>query len=99
MSVRNSKRPSLPYRQLDDNAGATAAPVEQSNASVMLVDDLLRHRQPEPGAARLGREEWIENAAAHVIGNPRSAIGDRDDELRTDGLPFTFDRHLGRRLR
>ena len=33
---------------------------------MMLVDDLLRHGEPEAGAARLGREEWIEDAPPHA---------------------------------
>ena len=86
--------PLLPYRQLDDNARAAAAPIEQPNAPMMLVDDLLGHRQPEPGAARLRREERIEYAPAHLIGDARPAIGHRQDQLRCPRLPIAVDRRL-----
>src|SRR6266511_1661674 len=47
--------------EADDERGPAAAVALDLDAPAVLGDDLLRQRQPEAGAALLGREEGIED--------------------------------------
>src|SRR5262245_52139975 len=46
--------------------------------SAVRVDDALGGREAEPGAARLGREKRREDPLAHIGGNARTVVANRD---------------------
>ena len=49
-----------------------------ADGAMVRFDDALGRRQPETGAARLGGEKWREHLAAHLGGDARTAIAERD---------------------
>ncbi len=42
----------------------------------MLLDDLGRDGEAQPGAALLGREIGQKEALPHLVGQPRTGVGD-----------------------
>src|SRR5262249_6649129 len=82
---------SLSYWELDHNAGAAAAALQEADAAAVLVDDLLRDREAEAGAARLGREEGIEHAAARRVGDAGPAIGDGEHHVGAEHARLALD--------
>src|SRR3546814_7308432 len=46
----------------------------------VLVDDLGNQAEPEAVAARLGRDDRIEQLLPQVLGNPRPVVMDRSEE-------------------
>src|SRR3712207_9347158 len=45
------------------------------------VDDLQRQREPQPGAAHLPGDEWLEQAIAHLRRHARDLLPDDDPDV------------------
>src|SRR5262245_22321844 len=71
-------------RQEHRDARALAHAAREIEPAAVLLDDAIRHRQTEPGAAAgiLGGEEWIEHAVALVLGNADARVLERHDHAR-----------------
>ena len=68
-----------------ENAHARSLPGLAVNLNVpaRLLDEAVDHAQAEPGAGagRLGGEERLERAPAHLFRHARSGVGDRDQDI------------------
>jgi len=47
----------------------------------MVAHDPVAHREAQPGAGRLGREERVEDARQRVLRDARAVIGHLHDEM------------------
>src|SRR5262249_13635843 len=57
---------SLLHREVEQHGGASAFAARDRDRASVLVHDRLADRKPQAGAARLGREEWIEQLGQHA---------------------------------
>src|SRR5581483_8641255 len=57
--------------------------VDVDGATVLFHDDVMRHRQPEPGAfaRRLGREEGVEHLLPHLRRDAGAVVADADLDM------------------
>src|SRR5690606_10310223 len=75
-------------RQADDEARADAGSGCDADDAAVLLDDLVRDREAEPGALadRLGREERIEDAFEVGFGDALAVVLDDDDRAPAENL-------------
>src|SRR5258708_2081420 len=87
-------------RQLEHEVRARGARVDRDHA-VVIVDDLLDDREPEPGAALAAGREQLEQPSAQLRRNTRAAVLDRPHEhvvhlVDADGELAAFRHRLDR---
>src|SRR6266545_608931 len=63
-------------RQPDDEGRPHAGRAPHLERPPVVVDDALHHGEAEPGAGRLGGEEGLEDAVAHLVGDARAGVRD-----------------------
>src|SRR5713226_2262022 len=68
----------LPDRQGHREGGPRPGSAAPADLAAVLLDDLARDGEAEPGPLRLGGEELLEEAPAHLRRDPGSAVGHRD---------------------
>src|SRR4030095_11786311 len=64
----------LLHREVEQHGGSPAFAARDGDRASVLVHDGLADGQPEPGAAGLGREEWIEHLGQHAAWNPDTGV-------------------------
>src|SRR5882762_9091232 len=107
VSARSGIRaPSWVLGQLEPERSTAASAVLETDAAVHQLDHPLADGEPEPGAALLARSgrvrlrEAAENAAAELLGDPRTAVVHADADARAALFERDLDlAPLGRELR
>src|SRR3990172_11468899 len=65
-------------READVEARALSCAALHADASPVLLDDAMHRGEPQPGPARLGGEEGIEDAVQHLGGDPHTPVLDAE---------------------
>src|SRR5438094_9729151 len=74
---------------------AAAGPILDRHAAVVLIDDLLYDRQPEPSAAGLGGDVGLEDARHQLLGKAGPVVRHRKLRAISGQLGAHLDRRAG----